>query len=173
MFAPLGLVALFGLTAPTTATGCALDCTLIGWFEGLTVSVESPGGLADGTYLLATEADGVELSVAIKLQGGIASCPTPGSGGSRCEAAASAGRDRVLRASVEGTGPSPARLSLNLYYTDGGDFDGGPEVARIRVVRDGDTLGARSFEPDYRREEINGRGCGVATQAEAVLTLSP
>jgi len=135
------------------------------------VRIQGPDDFVDGTYEAAIEADGVEIAVAAELQGGVMMCSGPEQGGTACSADAAAGANRRLHASIEWFGPS--ELVLNLHYVDGGSLSGGPEVARVRLLRDGETIGDSTFEPDYERDEPNGEGCGVATTAQADFNLSP
>lgn len=146
-------------------------CTAAAWFEGLTVSIQGPDDFVDGTYQAAIEADGVEVSVAADFVDGRMMCSGPEQGGIACSADVAAGANRRLYASIDSFGPS--QLMLNLYYVDDESLAGGPEVARIRLLRDGETIGDSTFEPEYVREEPNGEDCGVATTAQADFNLSP
>jgi hypothetical protein len=166
-FATVGL----GLWLVGVACGGNSDCTLVGWYEGLTVEVQSPDGFADGTHELAIEADGVAVVLAVEFDGGDSTC-IPGQEATTCASQVPIDRDRRLFASIESSREPPSLL-VNLYYMDRDSLAGGPEVARLRISRGGDTLGDATFEPDYGRDEPNGEGCGVATRAQATLTLSP
>lgn len=163
MLAPLGSTVL--------ASGCTKDCTLLGVYEGLIVGIEDPAGFADGTYELVLEADGVEVSLVVELaDDGAATC-VPAEGQTACAAEASVGDGLRLHASIVESYVSG--ITLNLYYVDveRDDLAGGPAVARVRVVHDGETIGDQTFEPEYERDEPNGEGCGVATRAQVELTL--
>jgi len=165
-FAALGL----GLIGP--ASGCASpDCTLVGWHEGLTVAVQGLDASADETHEFRIEADGIDVALAIEFEDAVGNCLPDAPAETMCDDSVSAGRYGSLRASLEWV--RPTSLTLNVHYVDGGELAGGPEVARIRVLRAGETVGDGTFEPDYQRDEPNGEGCGVATRAEAELTLSP
>ena len=54
-----------------------------------------------------------------------------------------------------------------------GEF-GGPERLTVTVSQDGTEVGQLELDDiDYRQEEPNGPGCGVATTASATLELTP
>lgn len=163
------LVPFAALAATGFLSGCEPeDCTAMDWYEGLTVDVVSPEILADGTYKIFIEADGSEFDLAIAYEGGFATCRPEGLAGA-CSDGDALSFERHLFAAVE---PSvQTSFLVNLYYSDNRSLAGGPEVARIRIVRDDETVADRRFEPDYVREEINGEGCGVATRAQGEIRL--
>lgn len=154
------------MTALTASSGCKV-CTAIGWTEGLVVDIRSPAALADGAYVLAAEADGVEIELTFDLEGGVRTCAGPGD--FPCISEVQVGTGRRLIAAIDDSGPE--FMAFNLYYVDGDELAGGPEVARLRVFRDREEIGAATFEPEYTREEINGEGCGVATEGRVELML--
>ena len=144
-------------------------CTAVGWFEGLTVELSSPDPLADGSYELAIEADGVDLVLAEEYRDGVAACRPMGEEGA-CTAVVPLPDDRHLYAEIAVGATS---ITVYLNYVDHDSLAGGPEVATIRVQRDNKTLFEGTFEPAYAREELNGDGCGVATTALVKVPLPP
>jgi hypothetical protein len=152
-----------GIVLPTLVTSCTKVCTTALAFEGLVVTVESADVFADGRHDFAVDADGIEIALAVDYQDGASTCPPGDQGGNACTVEASAGSGRRLHATIQSSTPTMVRL--NLYYVEDDSLDGGPETARIRVLRDGSEIGDQTFEPVYDRDEPNGDGCGVATTA--------
>jgi hypothetical protein len=163
MFAALGLV--------TLSSGCTSnDCSAVSWYEGLTVDLLSPGPVADGTYELAIEADGVAVSLAVQYVDAFPAACYPDREERACSDVVALSIDRQLNALIEA---SQTGISVNLYYQERGSLAGGPDVASIKVQRDSETVVEGTFEPAYSRDEPNGDGCGVATRARHELVLPP
>jgi hypothetical protein len=169
MFAALGLGALG--TLGTLLSGCGPhDCTAVSWYEGLTVDLLSPGPVADGTYKLAIEADGVEVDLAVEYVDAFPAACYPDRQERSCSDVVELTIDRHLNAVIEA---SQSGISVNLFYQDRGSLAGGPDVASIQVRRDNETVVEGTFRPSYVRDEPNGDGCGVATRARYELALPP
>jgi hypothetical protein len=146
------------LAASLPATACiGQSCTLIGWEEGLSVHL-TPSPLPAGRYDIEVVADREPIALAVTVT----------ASGTSCDAEACS-REVALD---DGTA-----LRLRFVYdgiaiaTVGDDASGGPAEAVVTVRRDGVEIASDTFTPDYRREEINGPGCGWATTAEATLAL--
>jgi len=146
-------------------------CTGLGWNEGLTVEVYSPDGLGNGTIEVTIEADGVPVVLAIEVDGDTAACVPNDEEGTSCASEVSVDADRRLFATIQDS--SAEAIGLNLYYVDGNSLAGGPEVTHLRIARGGKTLVDATVEPEYTHEELNGEGCGFATEALVKLTVSP
>jgi hypothetical protein len=164
MASPLVLRAAASLVVAAGAAvalpACGLSCTDIGWFEGFTLEIAGSAPFRDGSYQLALVADGIEERLAFTVDGDVFTCA----------AGCVIGADNRLTGRLDGVGAIDGGIgTLELHVArDGG---GGP--ARIDVVlRFGaDVIGNATFTPDYRREEINGDGCGVATFASDDLVV--
>lgn len=72
--------------------------------------------------------------------------------------------DASVFATVDGWG---VHLSCERSDRDAG----GPRRVRLRVLRDGLTIGDQTFQPTYVREEPDGEGCGVRIVAREELVL--
>ena len=156
------------LVLPMLVTSCTKVCTTALAFEGLIVTIHNRDVFADGVHEFAVDADGVDVSLAVEFRNGVSTCP-PTEQGNGCTAEAAAGPGRRLHATIQSSTPTMVRI--NLYYVDGDALAGGPEAARIRVLRDGTEIGDQTFEPTYDRDEPNGEGCGTATTAWEEFTL--
>jgi hypothetical protein len=153
-----------GLAVVVTAGGCRLYCTLIGWTEGLAVTIRPDAPrFAEGVYRVEVVADGEAIMAEVSVEGEVAQCSEPPGYACHVERAVTDGR--TLRLDLWMDPGADAELALS--YAGGG----GPAVAVVRVLRDGVVIGEETFEPQYTREEINGPGCGVATRATAEMVI--
>jgi hypothetical protein len=165
-----GFLAALALLGPSALTGCGTqECNAALYPRGLIVDVNSSAGLADGSYEVLVEADGVEMALALEYSPPQWTCSPTEQGPTPCEVEVNAGLDRRLVASVE---PGPNGLILNVYYA-GDEVLAGPEVAVIQVLHDGDVVVDETLEPTYAQDEPNGEDCGVRTSARVALAFSP
>ena len=159
------------IAAAIAQPGCiGTDCNDIGWNEGLTVDLVADGGYADGSYEVVAVADGVTLRGGFSIAGDQAVCVD------ECQLVAE-GNDRgfvgTLQLSGSVASPRIETAMLNVFRRDGDDVDGGPDRLELSVRRHGVELTSLELEPTYRREELAGPGCGVATQAKETVTVPP
>jgi hypothetical protein len=146
--------------ATVALPACGLSCTDIGWFEGFTLEIAGDAPFPDGSYELTVVADGIVERVAFTVERDVFSCATT------CEIGATsrfAGRLDGVGAIEGGIG----FLELQIRR----DFGGGPERIDVTLSVGATVIASGAFEPDYTREEINGRGCGVATYARDELAV--
>jgi hypothetical protein len=166
-----GFLAALGLLGTSALAGCGTqECNSALYPRGLIVDVNSPAGLAEGSYEVLVEADDVEMALALEYSPPQWVCSSTEQGRPWCEVEVNAGRDRRLVASVE---PGPNGLTVNVYYGDDDGLAAGPEVARIQVLHEGVTVVDETLEPTYAQDEPNGEDCGVRTSAPVDLAVSP
>ena len=161
--AGVGIATCLSCLAAPGLSGCFLvphGCTDIGWFEGLTITMIGPSRrpLLDGSYHIAVVADGVPVTLDLVVAGPRTSCVAG------CAVSKPNGAGRLVELSLISGGG----IEVSLAYGGGG----GPAVVAIRVSYEGDDVASTTLTPRYRTDELNGPGCGTATQAEAELTLA-
>ena len=137
-------------------------CATINLTEGLSIEVRDRelGPIAPGDYEITVVADGVPLTLSIRvtetsascLPNGLASCTT-----------STVVDERILYLHSAGLGPT--QLSVVSSYEMDSEGAGGPETATIQLVRAGAVLGEVTVSPTYSRVDYPGAGCGFATQA--------
>jgi hypothetical protein len=142
------------VAAATGLSGCALTCTAIGWYEGFTLDMVGSAGFAEGSYEVIVEAEGFEERLRFHVVDGSYTCDD------FCQLGASSPLYGNLEASFA-VGEGIDSFTLHVAR-DGG---GGPRRLTVTLYRGSELLMSETFEPDYERDEINGRGCGVATRA--------
>lgn len=164
----LGALAIALRTLPG-ATAC-FPCTLRGWYEGLTLSIRSANGPFDGAYTIDLVADDTSLAIPILVPAGMSAQCLGDEAMSDCVTQIDLGDDRSLWVSL--TQINADQFDLNVYRADGDGLDGGPAMVTVNVSRDGAIVGGLSITPTYTQRELNGNGCGVATEASAELVVA-
>lgn len=140
--------------AATGLSGCALSCTAIGWYEGFTLDMVGSAGFGAGSYEIIVQADGVEERLRFHVADGSYTCDD------FCQLGATSPLYGNLEAGIA-AGEGIESFTVHVSRDSGG----GPRRLAITLYRGDELLMNETFEPDYEREEINGRGCGVATTA--------
>jgi len=159
------------LAVAASSAGCLDDdgdflghsCTLIGYYDGLTVQVDS---LPEGNYQLIVAADGTTTTMSFELSQNGRSCEAINPDSYSCRVSLRVG-DRTL-------------LIVNdLWLTNGqvvvlyddGRGDGGPAEIKVRLDHEGALLAAQTYHPVYQASEPNGPGCGTRMSAEESLVV--
>ena len=153
--------------AITLAQGCSSqNCTLVGWNEGLTVTMTSNQPLTAGTYHFSLEIPGETFEFDLKLE-----APKNTLDGVYVSKHMTRGHWQV-NASLAGSDAfgTVGHISVGRFR----DETGGPPSLILTARQDGSEIGRLELdEIAYRRQEPNGPGCGVATTASAELVLAP
>lgn len=157
-------VAIGAIAAGLTSVACMgpFACTLVAWFEGLSVELVGPGGnLPEGAYEVEVVADGEPLRLTVDWTPTMYSCRAP-EDDCLVEVALDDGRELRLQFEFD---------RIVVWYEDDDGLAGGPAEASVTMRRDGVVVGSDVFMPTYRESEPNGRGCGVATTATVELAI--
>jgi hypothetical protein len=156
------------------------SCFNVGWYEGFTLAIhpdpEAP--LPEGIYAFEVVADAIETHFAIRSDANQVVCIDNDGG---CRAELDAGNDMTLLAMVD---PQAGvddlfGFELHLMYS-AGDGDqridaGGPAQVDVTVTLDAGEIGRSQSSPEYTVREVNGPGCGLATEAprETLIVTIP
>lgn len=151
-----------GCTEVTDTGGHA--CTLIGWSEGLTVNIASDTPMTKGVYRLVVEIPDETFDVDLKIT-------DPGNTQDGIYVSQHVDRGNwQLNASLTGTPRASGEVSIGRL----GNGGGGPNSVTLTVQQDGVEIGRLELDAiDYRKDEPNGPGCGVATTATASISIAP
>lgn len=155
---------------------CSHSCTEIGCLDQLSGTIKTADGTwSNGTYVITIATDQTSYTCSMKLpddfpkRGAVSALtcePALGLWGLSLQQDSECKEESAGGAVNQSCTPTPDHYTLTF------PLDGTPDTMTIQVERDGTVLSDEVFDPSYKENQPNGKGCGpVCRQGAVELTL--